>query len=166
LKTREKRILFYILNCHLILKQYGLVLQILEKLNEKFKDTKLKSLMGLIYLETGMMKKAKSIFDEIEKEVEDPEKNLQCRLNRAYINYGNGLYSRAIEDFNFVLSIDPKNIQAANNCAICYLNCRNLESAMGLLEDLIIADPNETLNEIAVSNLKMLYNLGSPYVLF
>ena len=160
LKTREKRILFYIVNCHLILKQYSEVLELIEKILEKYTDLKLKSLLGLIYIETGMLKKGKIIFDEIEKEIENPEKDIQCRLNRAYLNYGLGLYSRAIEDFNFVLSLDPKNIQAANNCAICYLNCRNLENAMALLEDLIMSDPNETLNEISVSNLKMLYNLG------
>eukprot|EP01080_Neovahlkampfia_damariscottae_P004548 gene4548-7932_t len=160
LKIREKRILFYIINCHLILNQYSLVLELIEKILEKYQDLKLKSLYGLIYIETGMIKTAKNIFDEIEKETENPEKDVQCRLNRAFLNYGNGLYSRAIEEFNAVLSIDPKNVQAANNCAICYLNCRNLENAMGLLEDLIMSDPNETLNEISVSNLKMLYNLG------
>jgi len=69
-------------------------------------------------------------------------------------------YSSAISDFQSALQIDPTNIAAANDRAICFLYVGHLNTAIASLEDIIRRDPVRTLCESLVLNLCTLYDLA------
>jgi tetratricopeptide (TPR) repeat protein len=175
---REKRVLFFILNCHVACKHYSLAIELLEKVITYFdqshfhqgKDPEhfvvLLSLLGCLYLQSGVLPYAERIFERTETIAKDNADNLQisirARLNRGYLKFAQGKYNDSIKEFEFVLQeLDPLNVLAANNRAVCYLYSRNLTQAISSLEEFIRRDPQKTLDETLVFNLSTLYDLES-----
>ncbi len=70
-------------------------------------------------------------------------------------------YNAAIDHFQGVLDLDPNNLVAANNKAICLLYKCELSRAIAVLEELIRKDPERNLHETVVFNLCTLYDLKS-----
>lgn len=68
-------------------------------------------------------------------------------------------YSVAMKHFNAVLEIEPGNLVATNNKAICYLYTCELAASIATLEELITKAPEKNLNETVVFNLCTLYGL-------
>lgn len=68
-------------------------------------------------------------------------------------------FSIAIEHFQNVLGLDPDNVIAANNRAVCMLYTCDLTRAITSLEELIRRDPEKNLQETVVFNLCTLYDL-------
>jgi tetratricopeptide (TPR) repeat protein len=173
--VREKRTLFYILNCHIACKHYSLAIELLEKAisyyethQEKDQDNfaTLLSLLGCLYLQSGMIPFAEKAFQrvtEIHKQNQGSVPiTIRVRMNSGYLKFAQGKQAEAIKEFEYVLdNLDPLNVLAANNRAVCLLYSRNLVQAITSLEEFIRSDPHKTLDETLVYNLSTLYDLES-----
>lgn len=69
-------------------------------------------------------------------------------------------YEEAVNAFQAVLSLDPNNVVAINNRAICWLYLCQLSRAVQSLEEAIVREP-AALTETLVFNLCTLYELAS-----
>ncbi len=87
--------------------------------------------------------------------------SIYLSIHSGYLSLSLDQYTNAIDHFQVVLDLDPPNIIAANNKAICLLNTCDLSRAVSSLEDLIRKDPEKNLNETFVFNLCTLYDLKS-----
>jgi tetratricopeptide (TPR) repeat protein len=151
---RRDRLVFLIVDCHLILKQNSLALQLLESMDSK--DVFLLSIKGLIYLNSGNLNKCKEIFGIVD---EIDSNSVRAHLNHGYLYFSQGMLTSAVESFQIALKLDPVNRVAANQAALCHFYLKNIHKAIGILEDLIKIDPETCLDESIAFNLNMLYNL-------
>jgi tetratricopeptide (TPR) repeat protein len=174
---REKRVLFFIINVHIACKQNSLAIELLEKTVAYFDESHyqrgfdpdhfatLLSLLGCLYLQSGILSAAEQVFARVEtmsKTHNSQVINIRVRMNRGYLRFVQGKYSDAIKEFDFVLlELDPLNILAANNRAVCYLYSRNLGQAIASIEEFLRKDPLKTLDETLIYNLTTMYDLES-----
>ncbi len=164
---REQRVLFLIVNCHINLREYDLALQLLEKALKHYQMTvpqqiELKSLLGSLYTQVGMISKAETIFKEVETLSPQPDQDVRCRLNRALMKFVRGQYQQASDEYDYVLkNLDHNNSTAANNRAVCLLYLNSLVKSVESLEQFIRRDPIQNLEETVVYNLCTLYDLES-----
>jgi len=155
---REQRVIMMIINCHICKKEYNLahelLCQVLSKLEDKCNENAeyfdnyilLKSMQGCLYLQTGMISYAESIFDSVKQRaniVNNAKHRIRCLLNDGYVLFAKGKYNDACREFAKILSEDPDNVIAANNQAICLLHMCQLGKAIELLEDVIRHDPTK-----------------------
>jgi hypothetical protein len=68
-------------------------------------------------------------------------------------------YTAAIKHFSAVLELEPNNLIATNNKAVCYLYTCELSASIAILEECITKAPERNLNETVVFNLCTLYGL-------
>lgn len=162
---REQRVLFLIVNCHISLREYDLALQLLEKSLKHYQTStpqqmEMKSLLGCLYTQVGMIPKAEQVFKEVEASTADPDQDVRCRLNRGLMKFARGQYQPAVDEYDFILkNLDPNNTTAANNRAICLLYLNSLVKAVEGLEQFIRGNPAKNLEETVVYNLCTLYDL-------
>lgn len=170
-RIREQRVVFYIVTCHIARKEYYLALQIMEKILKYYSSMittdfatyqRLESLTGCLYLQQGLTKAAKEHFVNVEKREPNSERSIMVRANSGHLKFAYGQYVDASKEFSYILSnLDPLNINAANNKAICLLYMCELTKAIETLEEFIRQDPSETLDENLVYNLCTMYDLES-----
>ena len=72
-----------------------------------------------------------------------------------------GNYADALLRFDDVLELDPSNLLAANNKAICMLYTCNLAGAIAFLESVLRADIQRNMHNGLVFNLAMMYDLAA-----
>ena len=70
-----------------------------------------------------------------------------------------GDYEKALQEFTNVLQLDPDNVVAANNCAVCHLFCERLSDAVSTLEDFVRGNPAAHLQQAVAANLAALYQM-------
>jgi len=160
--NRENRIIFTIATRLVQEKEFPLAILLLEEMIKKFpRDPQLQSALGRIHLEMGNVKAATQAFLNAATLVHDPEHHALVHMNRGYIALAVDQYTIAIDHFQAALDLDPNNIIAANNRAICLLYTCDLTRAISSLEELIRKDPEKNLDETLVYNLCTLYDLNS-----
>jgi len=170
---REQRVIMMIINCHICRREYYLaqellsqVIDRLEKASEKDEEALdtfilFKSLQGCLYLQSGIIMEAENIFNSLKQKVDmsNPRHKVRCFLNEGYLLFSRGKTGDASREFACALEIDPDNVVAANNQAICLLHLCQLSKAIELLEDVIRRNPATNLDEVLVYNLCTLYDL-------
>jgi len=112
-------------------------------------------------LQMGNTRAAATILKQVEAIIEEPESSVLVHMNRGYLALASDQYTTAINHFQVVLDIEPSNLIASNNKAICLLYTIDLGRAIGTLEELIRIDPQRNLHEVIVFNLCTLYDLKS-----
>ena len=148
---------------HLVIeKEFPLAILLLQDLLQKNPhNVNFLSTLGRVHLQLGNIKAAATIFKQIETLVTEVEKNILCNMNRGYLSLAMDQYNTAVENFQAVLNVDPNNIVAANNKAICLLYKCDMTGATNILEEIIRRDPERNLHETIVFNLCTLYDLKS-----
>lgn len=71
------------------------------------------------------------------------ETDVHFQKGVGYINEGD--YQKAIEEFNWALSIDPKYVNAYCGIGIAYLNQKKYKEAIEALEKAITLDPQKAI---------------------
>ncbi|KAJ3276378.1 Trafficking protein particle complex subunit 12 [Terramyces sp. JEL0728] len=111
-----------------------------ELLQESHSDPFLWSMLGRLYLQTGDLESAKSIFIKVEnmlglstseeftKLAEYPQPDL-ILSQRGFYYFAVGNYSEALEQFTQLLTTCPEYDPAKNNVAICQLYVGNVSQA-------------------------------------
>lgn len=82
------------------------------------------------------------------------------RIISGYLALARDAHEDAVNAFQAVLALDPNNVVAVNNRAICWLYTCQLAKAVQSLEELIVREPS-ALTESLVFNLCTLYELAS-----
>jgi len=159
---REARLMFQIATYLIQRKDYLLGISLIEELCSKYpKDPLVFSCLGRMHLQMGNIRAAALVFKMAEMLSGEPEKCVACLMNRGYLALSLDQYTKAIEHFQSVLDLQPNNIAAANNRAICWLYNTDLAKAISSLEEVLNRDPENTLDEGLVFNLSTLYDLAA-----
>jgi tetratricopeptide (TPR) repeat protein len=103
------------------------------------------SAIGRLLLQWGNLPGAERYFRDVEQLVKDSSKSAIIMTNRGLEYIGRDRYSDAVRAFEGVLELEPDNIWAANNRAVCWLYLRDLQRAITSLEQLIAANPEANL---------------------
>ncbi|KAH8874346.1 Trafficking protein particle complex subunit 12 isoform 3 [Schistosoma japonicum] len=109
------------------------------------------SLLGRIYLQFGDLEMAKAYFSRSLSNknllFSDKPQLVRKNFHNALLSIGKGEYIEAEKFFRAVLQIDPTNVAAANNLAICALFLGQLSESVEALEDLTTTGlTNQQLN--------------------
>ncbi|THD28987.1 Tetratricopeptide repeat protein 15 [Fasciola hepatica] len=99
----------------------------------------LASIMGRIYLQMGDLETARTYFERALLDSDSrkqPVLGIQKLLNQAFMCIGRNEYEEAMKLFQQVLDLDPTNVAAANDMAVCGLYLGQLATAIRLLETL------------------------------
>eukprot|EP01112_Ceratiomyxa_fruticulosa_P018012 TRINITY_DN5706_c0_g1_i1.p1 TRINITY_DN5706_c0_g1~~TRINITY_DN5706_c0_g1_i1.p1 ORF type:complete len:532 (-),score=93.83 TRINITY_DN5706_c0_g1_i1:70-1665(-) len=159
---REARLMFQIATYLMQQKEYLLAIAIVEEIATKYpKDAIIFSCLGRMHLQMGNIRAAAVVFKRAESLFPEPEKSVVCLMNRGYLALSLDQFSLAIEHFQSVLEIQPNNIAAANNRAICWLYTTDLSKAIASLEEVFARDPENSIEESLVFNLSTLYDLAA-----
>jgi len=86
----------------------------------------------------------------------------ELHLHRGLIFAAEGNYDAALDEFEADLLLDPYNVPAANNAAICLLQMGRLTEAVERLEKTLRDDSFRALDEGLMFNLCTLYDLSQP----
>lgn len=79
----------------------------------------------------------------------------------ALVLVAKGNYADALLRFDDILELDPNNLLAATNKAICMLYTCNLSGAITFLESVLRADIQQNMHNGVVFNLAMMYDLAT-----
>ncbi len=101
--------------------------------------------MGRLLLQWGNLTGAERYFREVEQLVTEPTNSVVVMMNRGMEHIGRDRYSDAARAFERVLELEPDNVWAANNRAVCWLYLRDLQRSINSLEQLIAANPEANL---------------------
>ncbi|CAL8070624.1 unnamed protein product [Calicophoron daubneyi] len=99
----------------------------------------LASILGRIYLQLGDLETAKSHFAQAiftSDAVKQPQLVTQSLFQDALLCVGRGEYEEAKKIFQQILDLDPTNVVAANNLAVCALYLGQLSDAIRMLDTL------------------------------
>lgn len=156
---RESRMMFIIATRLLQEKEYPLAILLLQELIQKHpEDSVLLSSLGRVYLQMGDIRSAAVTFKQADSVGTNP---ILSNMNRGYLALSLDQFTTAIAHFQAVLDLDPSNLIATNNKAVCLLYTCDLGRAVSCIEDLIIGNPEHALNEVLVFNLCTMYDLKS-----
>ncbi|KAL0279564.1 UNVERIFIED_CONTAM: hypothetical protein PYX00_001094 [Menopon gallinae] len=164
-KCRETRVLHAIVSCSLAFKDYSLAIEVVQMLIDREQDQQqqrcLQSALGRILLQLGDIVSA-------EKQFSLARNGLAATGTRDLIDSGLSLlaqnqFQEAYKVFEKAYELDPRNITAINNIAVCLLYLGRLKQAIVLLEDTIQKYPKTALHESLLLNLCTLYELQSSY---
>ncbi|KAJ5073485.1 trafficking protein particle complex subunit 12 [Anaeramoeba ignava] len=159
LEKREQRVLFIIINYHIIQQNYELAIRHLHDIYLKWpKDPMLLSTLGRVFLKSGDSNSARLIFKEVEKLTSYG--SLYSKMNSGFLEISNGKFSKAKDFFQEICERDPDNAVAINNLALMFLYTAKLEKAITILEDFIRKNPNQNVHEPIIYNLCRLYDLA------
>ena len=101
--------------------------------------------MGRLLLQWGNLTGAERYFRDVEQLVTEPTNSVAIMMNRGMEYIGRDRYSDAARAFERVLELEPDNVWAANNRAVCWLYLRDLQRSITSLEQLIAANPEANL---------------------
>lgn len=107
-------------------------------------DVILLSAVGRLLLQWGNLAAAERYFREVEQ-LADSSKSALILMNKGLECISRDRYSDAIRAFDSVLELEPDNMWAANNRAVCYLYVRDLQRAIASLEQLIASNPESNI---------------------
>lgn len=107
-------------------------------------DIILLSAVGRLMLQWGNLTGAERYFREVEQ-LADASRTAIVMMNRGLEHIGRDRYSDALRAFESVLEMEPDNVWAANNRAVCWLYQRDLQRAVSSLEQLVAANPEANL---------------------
>lgn len=108
-------------------------------------DVVLLSAVGRLLLQWGNLTGAERYFRDVEQLVTEPTNSVVVMMNRGMEYIGRDRYSDAARAFERVLELEPDNVWAANNRAVCWLYLRDLQRSITSLEQLIAANPEANL---------------------
>lgn len=144
--ARKIRVLSSCLSIFLHKLDYQSALNIVRQLTHLCSDDQVVlrgfcSLLGRVHLQFGDLQTAKAFFDRSLSNAEFPlDDKLQLLIlqnfQNALLSIGKGEYEEAKKLFETVLQLDPTNVAAANNLAICSLYVGRLSESIEALEDL------------------------------
>jgi len=92
-------------------------------------------------------------------DTDDTSLQTLVHTNRAFLGVAHGDYEKGLAEFTAVLQLDPDNVVAANNCAVCHLFCERLADAVAALEDFVRGNPAAHLQQAVAANLAALYQM-------
>ncbi len=94
----------------------------------------------------------------IEEPLTAPTKNpwAEMHYDKGYDAFHAGDYRKAIRHYQRAIELDPKFIDAYDNCGVCYRRLGDLNSAVNLYRELIKINPK---GNVAHSNLAVVYAL-------
>ncbi|CAH8606453.1 unnamed protein product [Schistosoma curassoni] len=144
--ARKIRVLSSCLSIFLHKLDYQSALNIVRQLTHLCSDNQVVlrgfcSLLGRVHLQFGDLQTAKALFDRSLPNAEFPlgyklQLLILQNFHNALLSIGKGEYEEARMFFETVLQLDPTNVAAANNLAICSLYVGRLSKSIEVLEDL------------------------------
>jgi len=159
-RERERKLTLQIATHLVALKEYIQALSLIEPLASTG-DVAVLSSLGRIHLQLGCLHAAQIFFNQVESRVTNADQDSLVLMNRGYMYLATDQYNQAIDCFDTVLHLEPRNTAAANNRSICWLYTCDLAKAIGSLEAMIQSDPEHNLDESLIFNLCTLYDLAS-----
>ncbi|KAE9448955.1 hypothetical protein C3L33_19148, partial [Rhododendron williamsianum] len=169
-RKREVFVINSILSQHLSHKEFGVCLDLIERMvgrsgESEGRDVVLLSKLGYVKLQLGDLEGAKGTFDEVEglvkeKMGEEVEfRNLASR-NKALVYLVGKDYLSAVREYEECIERDGSDVVAVNNKAICLMYLRELSGSISVLESALERVPTVALNETLVVNLCSMYELA------
>jgi len=160
-QQREERILLCIINMLILQKDYFLAIKLFEEaLTKQPNNLQLLSALAKLQLQLGYLETAQNICTYIESVTPSLDKNIMALMNRGFLAVANNRYEEAVDYFDKIVNLEPDNVAAINNRAVCYLYTENLGKAISTLEERIRQDPSN-VSESVIFNLVTLYDLAS-----
>ncbi len=89
------------------------------------------------------------------KTVKQNPRSLPAHNNLGIIYIRNGIYNKALAEFNKVLEINPDDLWAMNNIGIIYVKLERYENAINVFKKILVKNPNDA---------RAHYNLGIIYM--
>ena len=118
--------------------------------------------LGRVYLQYGQLGAAEDVFSKAEAYSSGGDaEDIAHELNGGLVMVAKGEYAQALACFDDIMELDPDNLLAANNKAICLLYTCNLNAAIAFLEGVIRSDVQRNLHNGLVFNLAMMYDLAA-----
>lgn len=171
-KRRYARSLQSMVNCSLVLKNYGLVHSLMKQLedlqmwtNQELQD--LHSTWCRIYLQCGDIFNADQQHTKSRLQTTTNSSNLSTRdlLDKGLRSVAQNDFEDGLIFFQNALKGDPHNVTVLNNIAVCQLYTGKLDEAIKTFERAIDDSTASGLNEYLVVNLSTLYELQSSNAL-
>ncbi|GJJ77951.1 trafficking protein particle complex subunit 12 [Entomortierella parvispora] len=158
-----------VLNYLIELKDYPAATRHARDLAKRYPhDINFHSGLGRLYLQLGDLDSAQIVFQRVEDQVkalpdDGKEKShfkLQLIMNRALLAVATGEWITARDAFEEVLVLEPENLVATNNLAVCELYAGQLNEAIPRIEKLMFAYPTSAgTSEPLVFNMATLHEL-------
>ncbi|XP_055595823.1 trafficking protein particle complex subunit 12 [Uranotaenia lowii] len=164
---REKRILHSIVNCALLIKDFSLADQLIQKLvtNPKACDDEKRFLLsawGRIRLQCGDIYGAEKKISESKRFREDQNNpDLRELIDRGLLAVAQNDFQSAFGLFQKASALEPSNTMVYNNMGVCLLYSGKLKEAIKVFEGAVQRNPKTALNESLLINLSTLYELES-----
>eukprot|EP00850_Spirogloea_muscicola_P022846 SM000314S12190 [mRNA] locus=s314:71966:75505:- [translate_table: standard] len=159
-RKRQEIVIFSVLNHHLAQRDFLVALQWLGSLVEQHPgDPVIQAKYGYVQLQMGDLEGAKATFMEVEQSA-GPTVAL-VYLNRGLLHFATKQYSAALVELDAALKLDPDNVVAVNNKALCLMYGRDLLGAIGVLEGALQRSPLVSLQETLILDLCSMYELAS-----
>lgn len=166
---REKRILHSIVNCSLLVKDFGLTDQLIRQLVEDPTATvdenrALLSAWGRIRLQCGDIYGAEKKFSEAKRLKGGDQANqgdVRDLVDRGLLAVAQNDFQSAFGLFQKASEVDASNTMLYNNMGVCLLYSGKLKEAIKLFEGAVQRNPKLALNESLLVNLATLYELES-----
>lgn len=148
---------------HLRLATYYLRLSLFDKAIKQLKDVlkldpdngQAHYFLGLIYSSQKKIDLAAAEYEAILKTAShDNPDNLEIYTYLAQLYFSENKYAQAIEQFNHILAIDPKNASAHYFIGASYLEMHNLVKAKNSFQQALLLEPT---NDGALNSLAFMY---------
>eukprot|EP00850_Spirogloea_muscicola_P011205 SM000068S20637 [mRNA] locus=s68:636132:639679:- [translate_table: standard] len=157
---RQEIVIFSVLNHHLAQREFLVALQWLGSLVEQHPgDPVIQAKYGYVQLQMGDLEGAKATFMELEQSAGPTE--ALVHLNRGLLHFATKQYSAALVELDAALKMDPDNVVAVNNKALCLMYGRDLLGAISVLEGALQRNPLVSLEETLILDLCSMYELAS-----
>ncbi|KAM7534551.1 hypothetical protein Aperf_G00000116342 [Anoplocephala perfoliata] len=187
-RRREAKILSICLSVYLSSKDYlsaiDTVYQMIDTLKPLGEYRFLYGTLGRIYMEFGDIETAERMFNEALVDA-PPDLNstkVQRLMFNAMLQIGNGRFNEAKRTFRKILELDPNNVAAANNQAVCSHFTSQMDEGIRILESLTTPSHQQlletsvqtipaealsvpALHETVISNLAVLHEAESDKAL-
>lgn len=164
---RECRILYSVLNCVLLQRDYVMAVLVAKILLEKDSEHahQLHSAMGRIYLQLGDVRAAQASFNRASSgsvnSKNDKAAQAEELVNKALLAVAHNEYEEAYKYFQKAYNLQPENAMLANNIAVCLLYMGRLKQSLAMLEQTVQSRPHECLHDGILFNTCTLYELES-----
>ncbi|OON20504.1 tetratricopeptide repeat protein [Opisthorchis viverrini] len=141
---REVRVLSTCLSIYISDSDYSAAIETVHQLAVCCSGNKavlrgLSSILGRIYLQLGDLETAKAYFAQAvsyPNPKRQPQLAVQQLFHEAFLYLGKNEYEEAKRLFHKILGLDPTNVVAANNVAVCSLYLGQLSEAIRVLDTL------------------------------
>lgn len=166
-KGRRSRVLISVANCAVIMKNYVLGIDILEKLCQSADWTPeqmdaLKASIGRLHLFLGDVATAeKFLISSNKKAAGSP--SVRELMDTGLLAVAHNSFQAAYKCFQAAEVLDPSNVALINNMAVCLLYTGQLKTAVQLYENMIARDPIKSLQEPVLLNISTAYELHTTH---